>query len=394
MNKLKVCGIICEYNPFHYGHAFQLSEARKAAAADYVIAVMSGDFVQRGEPAVINKWARAEMALKLGADMVLELPPSCAVSSAEYFASGAVGILQNTGIVTHISFGSESFEGQKGAAELLEIARKTPSGPVVDKDSLKKGASFAAASRDSVVAQPNDVLATEYLRAMQRLAAKMEIVPVRRKGDGYNGEGSAMHIRNMIFKGQLEQVEKYMPKEAFDILKREFNEGRGPIKIEDFDKIVLADLRRLGVEGLSKSPFISEGLEYKIFDAACRGGTIASVVEECTSKRYTSSRIRRIAFASMLGILRKNVETRPPYIRVLGMRRDCGALMEALNSSADIPIVTSKAKFLKDAEDTHSEAVREFLKIESTAADLYALAYPSSECRQGASELTHPLVFV
>ena len=183
MKKPKICGIICEYNPFHSGHKYHIDKARKISGADFVIAVMSGNFVQRGEPAIFDKWARTEMALKCGADMVLELPTAYALSSAEYFASGAVDILQKTGIVTHISFGSESFWDNAGVRKLSKIAELTLLGPSVDRKSLDKGASFAAASRNSVVTMPNDILATEYLRAMRRLDAKMEVVPVKRVGE-------------------------------------------------------------------------------------------------------------------------------------------------------------------------------------------------------------------
>lgn len=394
MIKHKVCGIICEYNPFHNGHKYHVSEARRFSEADYVIAVMSGNFVQRGEPAILDKWARTEMALKSGVDMVLELPAVYALSSAEYFATGAVDLLQKTGIVTHISFGSESFEGVSGADELKRIAEETINGPSVNKESLKAGCSFAAASRNSVVAKANDVLATEYLRALNRLHANMQIVPIKRNGAGHSGEGSAMFIRQLIYEGKISEVQNYVPAESFEILQREINDGKCPVYAKNFEKIIIADLRRLGVEGLRDRPFVSEGLEYKIYDAACNCSTFADLVEECTSRRYTASRIRRIVFASMLGILRKNVTSPVPYIRVLGMRRNCGALMDLLQQNAAVPIILSKAKFLHQSEEEQSNFASELLKIENNTADLYSLAFSDAQSRVGATELTHPLIFV
>lgn len=416
MNKTKICGIICEYNPFHNGHMHQIAEARRLSGADYVIAVMSGDFVQRGEPAVIDKWARTEMALRCGADIVLELPTVFALSSAEYFATGAVDVLQKTGIVTHISFGSENFEGPDGAISLKKIASETKNGPVVDTELLKKGASFAAASRNSVVTLPNDVLATEYLRAIERLGAKLEVVPIKRVGDGHVGKGSAMFIRGLLSEGNLAETRKYMPAVAFEILQREINNGKGPVKAEMFGNVILADLRRLGVEGLRENPFVSEGLEYKIYAAACESGSFDEFVSQCTSKRYTSSRIRRAAFASMLGIKRKMLSVPVPYIRVLGMRRSCGELMDLLNLKAEVPVVTSKAKFLRALElrersfeeestkifeggfcanDVSYDAKisEDFFRIENIAADLYSLAFLNPKSRVASSEMTHPLVF-
>jgi len=394
MSQLNVCGVICEYNPFHIGHEYQLAEAKKQTSADYMIAVMSGNFVQRGEPAAFDKWARAEMALRSGADMVLELPSVYALSSAEYFATGAVDILYKTGIVTHISFGSESFEGETGAIELQKIADETINGPCVDKESLEKGCSFASASRNSAITMPNDILATEYLRALRRLGAEMKVVPVKRIGSGHTGEKSAMFIRKLLAEGDIPKAQELMPPEAANIMQREIENGKGPVLLKDFDKIILADLRRLGTEGLAERPFVSEGLEYKIYKSACQCSTFEEVVSECTSKRYTSSRIRRIALASTLGILRKNLRETAPYIRVLGMRRDCGELMDKLQTKACVPVITSKAKFIKQTEFDITDSAKEFLKIENNAADLYSLAFSDAAGRMGTTEMTHPLVFV
>ncbi|MBE7058578.1 MAG: nucleotidyltransferase family protein [Ruminococcaceae bacterium] len=394
MSELNVCGIICEYNPFHIGHEYQLAEAKKQTSADYMIVVMSGNFVQRGEPAVFDKWARAEMALKCGADMVLELPSVYALSSAEYFAAGAVDILNKTGVVTHISFGSESFEGEEGAIRLQKIADETINGPCVDKESLEKGCSFASASRNSAITMPNDILATEYLRALRRLGAEMKVVPVKRIGSGHTGEKSAMFIRKLLCEGEVNRATELMPQEAAEIIQREIDMGKGPVFLNEFDKIILADLRRLGTDGLKNSPFVSEGLEYKIYKAACENGTVEGVIRECTSKRYTSSRIRRIILSSSLGIARENLCKKVPYIRLLGMRRDCGALMEKLKSCARVPVITSKAKFIKQTDSYDGDLAKEFLKIENNAADLYSLAFSGANSRLGATEMTHPLVFV
>ena len=172
---------------------------------------------------------------------------------------------------------------------MKKIASETKNGPVVDTELLKKGASFAAASRNSVVTLPNDVLATEYLRAIERLGAKLEVVPIKRIGDGHVGKGSAMFIRGLLSEGNLAETRKYMPAVAFEILQREINNGKGPVKAEMFGNVILADLRRLGVEGLRENPFVSEGLEYKIYAAACESGSFDEFVSQCTSKRYTFS---------------------------------------------------------------------------------------------------------
>lgn len=393
MSKLNVCGVICEYNPFHIGHEYQLAEAKKQTSADYMIVVMSGNFVQRGEPSVFDKWARAEMALKSGADMVLELPAVYATASAQYFATGAVDVLAKTGVVSTLSFGSESFSGKEGAAELQKFVNQTISGPSVDKELLNKGSSFALASRNSLVTMPNDVLATEYLRALHRLGVKMNVMPIKRIGSGHTGEKSALFIRKLLSEGDIQRAKELMPQEAADIMQREIDMGKGPVFLKDFNKIILADLRRLGTEGLKDNPFVSEGLEYKIYKAVCECHDFEGVVRECTSRRYTASRIRRVALASSLGILRKNLHEATPYIRVLGMRRDCGELMAEMKAKAQVPIITSKAKFMKQTDCDVTYLAKEFLKIENNASDLYSLAFSDESSRIGATEMTHPLVF-
>ena len=202
-----------------------------------------------------------------------------------------------------------------------------------------------------------------------------------------------MFIRKLLSEGETKKAKELMPQKAADIMQREINMGKGPVFLKEFDKIILADLRRLGTDGLKNSPFVSEGLEYKIYKAACEHGTLEEVISECTSKRYTSSRIRRIILASSLGILRENLCQPIPYIRLLGMRRNCGELMEELKSCARVPVITSKAKFVKQT-DSYDDLAKEFLKIENNAADLYSLAFSGENSRIGATEMTHPLVFV
>ena len=149
MKNLNVAAVVCEYNPFHQGHWYHLKETRRICDADYIIAIMSGNFVQRGEPAIVGKWARTEMALRCGADLVVELPVPYALSSAQFFAAGAVDLICKMSVVTYLSFGSETFGGEAGTAKLERFACRTLHGPEIDKVSLRKGHSYAAAARTS-----------------------------------------------------------------------------------------------------------------------------------------------------------------------------------------------------------------------------------------------------
>lgn len=393
MKKYNVCGIICEYNPFHNGHLYQLEEAKKRSRADFTVAVMSGNFVQRGEPAIFDKWSRAEAALSYGIDMVIELPTVYALSSAEYFAAGAIDLLGKCGIITHISFGCESFDSEKGTKILEEFAESTVYGPKPDKELLKEGRSFAFAARNEYINQANDVLALEYVRALKRRNSPIKTVPVKRKGSEHDKLGSAMHVRGLI--NENTDISELVPKLSEKIINVNIADGRGPVGIKEFDRIILADIRRIGVKGIAMCPFVSEGLEYKIYSEACRCTDIFSLIDACTSKRYTASRIRRIIFSAMLGIKRDMIKMPVPYIRILGMRRTCGKLMDEMNMNASVPVITSKAKFGAVRMSPDSAAVAQsFLQIDSNAANLYALAFQSPEQRVGDSEYTHPLVFI
>lgn len=392
MGKMNVAAVICEYNPFHSGHAYHLEETRRLCGADYIICVMSGDFVQRGEPAIISKWARAEMTLQCGADMVIELPLPYSISSAQYFADGAVDTICKMSVVTHISFGSESFEGvlDEEKCEELTVSDEL----YIDKALMKQGMSYTAASRVNGVSAPNDVLGAEYVRALKRRGSDIKPAAVKRKGSVHDGIGSALDIRRILLEGEeMPRIRALMPENAADILQREISGGRCPVRSEAFEQAIFAFLRALGPDGIRSAAPVSEGLEYKIYSAACEAPDYASLIDSCTSLRYTASRIRRAVLAAILGLTSSMVKSPAPYIRVLGMRKDCGALMDALCGRALVPVITSKAKFMKTQESQASD-VRAFLDIQGKAADIYALGYPSKDERNAQTDMTHPLVYV
>lgn len=400
MDKLNVCGIICEYNPFHKGHIYQIQKAKERTKADFVIAVMSGNFVQRGEPAIINKWARAEMAIKGGADLVIELPAPFALASAEFFAQGAVNVLKNTGVVTHISFGSESFDGEYGAEKIVDLAQKDIE---IDKNILEKGLSYAAAVKSETDILPNDMLGIEYARAARKMDFYPVLEPIKRVGSNHDMQGSAKYIRKELISNGIcsgdaycNLLKEFMPDFAVEILINELNAGRGPVFVENIENIILADLRRKKPEDIKNCPFVSEGIEYKIISEALKNNSFDEMIKACTSKRYTSSRIRRIVFAALLGINRNTIKQTVPYIRMLGMNKNAGKLITKIKKKAKKPIVTAKAEILKklNADKTENSDILELFDIENNATEIYTLGYPSQKQRVGASEMTHPLVFV
>ncbi len=400
---LKTAAVICEYNPFHNGHQYHIAQTRRQSGADYIIAVMSGNFVQRGEPAIINKWARAEMALQGGADLVLELPLPYAVSSAQHFARGAVELAAMTGVVNVLSFGSET--GAEGLARLQTLAEADLGSIPAFSEALQDGLAYPAAAEAAFRAETNeklganDILALEYLRAL-RAYPFITPLSIRRAGAGHNSTtplplvltapdntneqsctASAFYIR-----GALSEAARYMPKNSYTIMEREFSAGRGPVMLESFTALILYILRIAGPEGLRRLPGVSEGLEYKLYRAALHCADLNTLLKACTSRRYTKTRIKRILTAALLRIP-GGMHCQPvPYLRILGLRRTAAPLLRQMHRTARLPLFSAPAKFRSQA----TPAALQFLSLECAATDCYVLGYQNAKA--GGADFTTPII--
>lgn len=349
---MKTYGIVAEFNPFHKGHEYLIEQGRKSGA-EKIVCVMSGNFVQRGEPAVCSKWRRAEMALRCGADLVIELPVSWAVSSAERFASGAVFLLDSMGCVDKLLFGSE-----KADASLLMSAASlmfSEGYSLTLKKYLSDGLSFPAAREKAVselsdekvcevLRTPNNILAVEYCKAVLRLDSSIVPEAVYRKGAAHDSQdavdniSSASAIRKMI-ENDFDSIEKFMPKKAFDILKSARSDGRILENFRNLNLPFAAMLRKADVSDIRMVPDVSEGLEYKIKEAAKSGTSFAEIADLVKSKRYTHSRLRRILLLFYLGIYSDELTAFPPYIRVLGFNRKGRELLSEMKKTASLPVI-------------------------------------------------------
>lgn len=357
-------GIIAEYNPFHNGHEYLLSKARSQTDADFLAVVMSGAFVQRGEPAIISKKARVEQALAGGADLVLELPFDCAMASAQTFARGGVGVLDACSVVDNLYFGSECGD----VKILLETAQAltAPEFDVMLKKELESGKSYPAArqevlreligERAQALAQPNNLLGIEYLLALDYFKSRIFPHTVARKGvshDAENVEGtsvSAFALRNLI--KDCKTVENYSPEACVEILHREIREGRGPVSVKDMERAMLAELRKMTPEDFKTIRDVSEGLEYSLYRASLENTDTESIITSVKSKRYTYSRIRRILMHAYLGLnVPRASESIPGYIRILGMKKSAAPLVKELRKKAKLPVLQRLAseKVLPDA---------------------------------------------
>ncbi len=390
---MKITGIICEYNPFHLGHEYQLSAARDASGADAVVCVMGGNFVQRGEPAVINKHARAEMAVRCGADLVIELPLPWAIASAERFGRGGVALLMAIG-ADAIAFGAEDPDVEA----LSRVAKVLLTGDALELTSkhLSAGLSYAAARERAVrellgddaalLRRPNNILAVEYLKSAIRLGAHIVPVAVPRFGPGHDGGeedgfASASRVRELLYDGG--DVSRFVPAPALEVLLEELDAGRGPVRPDALEQAQLYKLRSMSCEELMSLPDCTEGLERRLMRAIRSEATLDGVLAAVKTKRYALSRLRRTLLAALLGVEARHQLGAPPYIRVLAIGRHGREALRQIKADSRLPIITKPAS----ARLLPPDAL-EIFSLEAAAGDIYSLSYPSPPSRTPGSDWT------
>ncbi len=374
-------GVICEYNPFHKGHAWMLEELRRRGA-EHIVCAMSGNFVQRGEAAIADKRSRAEMAVRCGADVVLELPTAWAASTAEIFARGGVSVLAQTGVVDTLAFGSEAGE----AAPLLALAQTLESDgyQTALRRELLTGDSFATCRQRAVASLlgeetaellqgANNNLGVEYCRAA--CGRGLEIATVERVGARHDGEmrcgiASASEIRRRLWSGDESALE-LLPPEAAKILSREMAAGRAPVSLKHCERSILARLRQMEEEDFHPYDGGGEGLYHRLYDAVRQGGNIEAILESAKTKRYSHARLRRMVLAAWLGLETATRDREVPYLRLLAAGERGRPLLRRMRDSG-APLLTKAADVA--ALGAEAEAL---LRAEAAFTDLYTLAYPT-----------------
>lgn len=331
---MKICGIVCEYNPFHNGHAYLISRAKETSGCDAVVCVMSGSFVQRGEPAILDRFTRAEHAVRSGADAVFELPSAFALSPAELFASGAVAILCALPGFSSLAFGCEGGAEEDFRAAAKALSEETEEFRQALKETLKTGASLARARADALrktgqgqtaalLSSPNNILGAEYCRALRERKADAAIYSIKRVGSGYKsaemaGNFSSSTAIRAALRKDLCSASSNVPSHVFEAL-------RTAPDLSSYKKIALYALLAAGSEKLNDLPDCVEGLNNRLFSLARTCTGYDDLIEKATNKRYTSSRIRRILSAAVLGITKKDAalaKEDAPYLRLLALKRD------------------------------------------------------------------------
>lgn len=378
---MNLAAVICEYNPFHKGHLYHIKKTKELTGCDGVVAVMSGNFVQRGEAAIYSKQTRAKAAAECGADLVLELSPFFAVQTAEIFAVNALKTITSIPEIKWLSFGVEESceEGIKRAAYVL--ANEARAFSHLLKEGLKDGMSFPTARQAAlekmgenaaaeVLKMPNSVLAVEYLKALKKFNSDIEPVFVTRKGANHDdlcekdGILSASGIRKILKSKNFEKSYLFVPREAF-----EFYKDEKPFKSEAFEKAVIANIIKMPAEELAKIADVGEGLENRIKACAQNAESLSQLADDVKTKRYTHSRIRRILISSYLGIYESEKYITPPYVKIIEFNKTGRKILNKIKKTSKIPVI----KNMKAIKNMKDEKMAELYEKEARADKLYEL---------------------
>lgn len=392
---MKAAGIVSEYNPFHKGHELHIAETKRALGKP-VVAVMSGNFVQRGDFAVSRKQARAKAAVLGGADLVLELPAAQALLSAEGFAQAAVGALAATGVVDTISYGSEC----GSAAPLKELAQAllTEEFSALLQEELPKGGSFASAretalgrligaEKSSLMNKPNNILGIEYEKVC--LSLGLDSFTMARVGAAHDGEteggiASASRIREGLYASR--DMGEYLTDGSRLMLAEETAAGRAPVMQKVLERAMLARLRSMSAEDFAPYDEGGEGLYRRFAAAAAEANSVEELLQQVKTRRYALARLRRMLLRIFLGL--DSYSSHVPYLRVLACNETGRALLKEMKTAATLPVITKPAEGRKLEGEAHTA-----FAAECRCTDLYTLAYPDLDAAAGGSDwLTGPCI--
>ncbi len=413
---MKTVGIIAEYNPFHKGHAYHIQKAKEATGADFVVVAMSGNFVQRGAPAIIDKYTRTKMALDGGADLVLELPVPFATAAAPIFAEAGVSLFHHLGCVDALCFGSESGDVDSLIATARILMEEPPEYKLLLQRFLKEGNSYPKSVQMAVqslgnklgnklgnernnelAASPNDTLAVEYIKALLKYNSAITPIAIKREGNGYHetnlssGFASASAIRNQIEQkiealtetklnsSAISALESFLPETSFSLMKNSFGHTF-PVTEDDFS-LALAMILNAGqmtngmniLQAADMTPELTDRVHRLL--SSGKLFTFCDLAEALKTKNITRARINRALLHCLLAISQEDLEifradTFCSYARILGFKREASPLLKAIKNNADISIITK----LADAKNKLDETGNKLLSHELAASFLYRQA--------------------
>ena len=385
---MRVAGIVAEYNPFHNGHAYHIEKTKERGSceATHIVAVMSGSFVQRGEPAILTKFDRARAALAGGVDLVVELPVPWALSSAEKFAFGAVSALEALGCVDALSFGSEC--GDLNALEKAVRVMETPRFSTLLKYFMDSGISFPEAQQKALaevggancgalLSTPNNTLGIEYLKALRRQSSTIQPFTVARYKVAHDSHvplgdvASATYLRSLLENDRLVTAFPFMPGACASALSDAAAQNRTPALASRLEGAVFSMLRTFSVEELAALPGISEGLENRVYQAVRTASSLTDLEERIKTKRYPLTRVRRMIWSAYFGIPKTAPFATVPYLRVLAANKKGKEILAAAKPA--VPLILRSSQV-----DKGDDTVKAFWELECRATDLHALAFPKA----------------
>lgn len=371
-------GIICEYNPMHNGHLYHIEKTRQAGA-QYIVCVMSGNYVQRGECASLDKWTRSKIAINNGVDIVLELPTPWACGSAETFARGSVAILNAFGIDT-LSFGSEVEDDDKliNCAKLLQDENIKQEVKTLMKSGLSYPMALSKAFEkknlseyEKIISNPNATLAIEYIKQIQIQKSDIKILPIKRESVAHDSETANENFASASLLRQLnlsEDIKNFVPKSAYKLISEQLALAYAPCTLKNAERSFLAVLRLMSKQQLSQCISDETGLVSRVYESARKATSLDEFYENIKIKNYTHSRIRRETLNAFLSINKEISKDLPPYIKVLAASEKGLKLISNNKAKMTLPLVTKHSEIMKLDEKS-----KQVYEIECRATDLFAL---------------------
>jgi len=436
---MKILGIITEYNPFHNGHLYHLLKTKEMTGTDYILAVMSGNFLQRGEPAIINKWARAKMALNAGVDLIIELPFVFSTQDANGFAFGAVKLLDSLQIIDYLGFGCETdnldtlysisnflnIEPQKYKELIVYHSKNGNEFPKVRSQALCEYhrifgieglEKISTLELSKLLKYPNNILALEYIKHLLNLKCKIKPIAIKRIGASYHQKNiqgkvsSATSIRyeilNNLSSSKIDlfmlndKIKSTIPLSGFSVLEKELREGKGPITLESYRQYILATLRKMSLEDISRIQGVTEGLENRIKKASLKAYTVEQLINSIKTRRYTRTKIQRIILHIMMNLSKEDIsifnKCGPLYARVLGFSKKGKTLLRAIKKNSSTPLISKLSNYLRQTISEENSHVRnrlvKMLNYDILATDIYVLGNKKAEARVARLDFTHKIV--
>lgn len=382
---MNVFSVISEFNPFHNGHKYLIDSMREQGAT-HITAIMSGNFTQRGEPAIIDKYSRTKAALENGIDLVLLLPVTYSTASAQDYAFGGVSIAEAMGCCDTLFFGSECGDIQKlkkirDTFESIEF-KAWFAGYISSNESYARAIELSLVNTlgneyADIIRASNNLLAVEYIKAIYDIGSSLEPKTIKRSGVVHDSKipfenyASASFIRSLI--NSHSDFKKFMPKESYDIVLESIRQKVAPVNIYNLEKLIIYRLRTMTEKDYKQLPNISEGIENRLRNASLNSTTLDTLFNKIKTKRYPNSRLRRLVIRALLNVTDSDCSITPQYIRVLGFNERGKDILREMRKTAKLPVVMKA----QDIKELCFEARRQF-ECESIADDVYALAIPET----------------